>query len=413
MKSDLDQLMGEYKLDALVVVGDKAPNAYRDYLTRRSKAVGTVIKKRGEAPVFIVGNMEIDEAAKSGLQVYTWFDFDYAELYKQHGNNTQVVRRELFLNYFRKLNIAGRVAMYGVGDIGDALLYGMSLQDSALNVELVVGGEAAGLFNRAYATKDPHEIEALKETAARASRVVRNTWEFISGHYASGEAVGSPVIDGDGRPLTIGAVRRFIRAQEFDLGLESPHGLIFAQGRDAAIPHNHGEDNDVLQVGKSIVFDYYPRGLESGYYHDTTRTWCPGHAPDDVQALYDDVFTIFKQVKGAFRAGEETAKYQLMVLDYFEAKGHPTLRSRPGTLDGYVHGLGHGLGLNIHEEPGFAEKSTSVITPGNVYTVEPGLYYPERGMGCRVEDTVYVGPDGTIHTLTDTPYDLVLPLRQR
>lgn len=88
------------------------------------------------------------------------------------------------------------------------------------------------------------------------------------------------------------------------------------------------------------------------------------------------------------------------------------MRSAPQTLEGYVHSLGHGVGLNIHEPPWFGDTATpsDLLTPGVVFTVEPGLYYPERGMGIRLEDTVWVRPDGQIEQLAEYPYDLVLPM---
>lgn len=413
MKADIDRFMQDHHLDAIVVLGGEGPNPYRDYLTGRAKASGPIFKKRGEKAVFVVSGMEIEEAAKSGLDIRTPYDFEMGELFKKFGATPKIMQREIFLNYFRKLNITGRVALFGVADVAATLPLILALQDSTLNIELVVGGDESDLFSAAYETKDEQEVEALKEAARLTSEVVRRTWGFISQHYATGDAVGSAVVDADGNPLTIGKVKQFIRQQYSELGLDDPSGCIFAQGRDAALPHSHGEDEDGLQVGKSIVFDIYPRGAESGYFHDMTRTWVLGHAPAEVQDAYDQVMHIFRESVKALKVGEPTNKYQIMTLDYFESKGHPTQRSQPGTLNGYVHSLGHGLGMNIHEAPGFGEKSAAKIQPGNMVTIEPGLYYPEKGFGVRIEDTVYIAPDGTPQTLTDFPYDLVLPLQRK
>jgi Xaa-Pro aminopeptidase len=262
-----------------------------------------------------------------------------------------------------------------------------------------------------YANKDAAEIAALKDVGARSSQLVRDTAAFISGHYATHLTVGSPIVDAHGQPLTIAAVKRFIRQRALELDVTEVD-TIFAQGRDAAIPHSRGEEGDVLQVGRSIVYDIFPRHRQTGYYHDMTRTWCIGLAPDDVHAAYEDVMHVFKQVNAAFALGAEASSYQVMALDYFESKGHPTHRTAPGSMDGYVHSLGHGLGLNVHEAPAFGVYSTDKLEVGNVFTVEPGLYYPELGFGIRVEDTVYMDESGC-HTITDAPYDLVLPIRQQ
>jgi Xaa-Pro aminopeptidase len=89
-----------------------------------------------------------------------------------------------------------------------------------------------------------------------------------------------------------------------------------------------------------------------------------------------------------------------------------TVRVDPETEDGYTHAIGHGLGLNVHELPNFGEMATErdVLSPGVVFTIEPGLYYPDLQTGIRLEDTYYVGKDGRIEKLADYPLDLVLPV---
>ncbi len=411
MRSDIDRLMHELDLDAVVVLSDENPNPYHDYLTKRSRSGGMIVKKRDQEPVLIVGGMEIGMAERSGLKVYTRFDFGESDLRQQHGGDHILVLIGLLRNIFEKLDVRGRVAFYGVADVNDILGVFLSPQMKMPGVEIVAGMEAAGLFSQMVETKDLEEVEQLQEAARCTGEVVRRTWDFISGHRATGDAVGSQVINERGEPLTIGDVKRFIRIQELELGLEDPEGCIFAQGRDAGLPHSVGEDKDILQVGKTIVFDIFPRLLTTGYYHDMTRTWCIGQAPAEVQTVYDDVMAVFRRVLATLAVGQPSDSYQTMTLDYFESRGYPTIRSKPGTLDGYTHSLGHGVGLNIHEAPYLSTyRPRRPLMPGNVLTVEPGLYFPDRGFGVRVEDTVYFDPAGKLHSLTDFPYDLVLPL---
>ncbi len=86
--------------------------------------------------------------------------------------------------------------------------------------------------------------------------------------------------------------------------------------------------------------------------------------------------------------------------------------STPGTPEGYVHSLAHGVGLNVHEAPYFPTRAARYwLQRGNVFTVEPGLYYPSRGYGIRIEDTVYLNEAGSLESLTDCPYDLVIELK--
>jgi Xaa-Pro aminopeptidase len=412
MRSDLDQLMQEYNLDTILVLGDETPNTQREYLTNRAAAHGEIIKKRGETAVFIVNGMEVDEAAKSGLIVRNMWDFGLSELLKTHKSDRDAIQRGFYQNIFATLGVRGRVGLYGAASVNRTANLVTLLMDSTLGVEMVVGGDAARLFDRMYETKDETEIAAMREAGTLTSQLVRETWEFIAGHYATGREIGSQIVDAAGKPLTIGAVKSFIRARASELELDE-EDTIFAQGRDAGVPHSRGEAGDVLQVGRSIVFDIFPRKIGTGYFHDMTRTWCIGQAPAEVQAAYDDVMHIFKATTAAMNVGVPNKDFQVMTLDYFESKGHPTSRSHPGTANGYVHSLGHGLGLNVHEAPALSEYATQSLKSGNVVTVEPGLYYPERGYGVRVEDTFYLDPDGKLVSLTDFPYDLVLPIRYR
>jgi Xaa-Pro aminopeptidase len=211
----------------------------------------------------------------------------------------------------------------------------------------------------------------------------------------------------------VGAVKQFIRIQNFEKGLENADGMIFAPEREGATGHGEGEETHILKAGECVVFDFYPRSVNSKYFHDMTRTWSLGYARPEVQAAYDDVMNAFNLCVDSCKVGDNGSRYQNLVNDYFEGRGHKTMRSHPGTSEGYIHSLGHGLGLNIHELPAFRNHPYGPpLREGTAFTIEPGLYYPERNFGVRVEDTVYLDHNGVLQTLTDFKYDLVLPLKQ-
>jgi Xaa-Pro aminopeptidase len=113
------------------------------------------------------------------------------------------------------------------------------------------------------------------------------------------------------------------------------------------------------------------------------------------------------------RMGVPFSQYQRRACELFEEMGHPTVLNTPETEEGYVHSLGHGVGLNIHERPasGSTASAEDVLTVGNIITIEPGLYYPEHGMGVRLEDTLWARPDGTFEVLANYPMELVLPVK--
>jgi Xaa-Pro aminopeptidase len=218
------------------------------------------------------------------------------------------------------------------------------------------------------------------------------------------------LVQGDGIPLTIGRVHEEISRLIAEQRLEDPEEFVFSIGRDAGIPHNKGRAEDVIALGKTIVFDIFPCETGGGYFFDLTRTFCLGYAPPEVEKAYQDVAECVETLVEAYEVGVAARHYQQTTCEFFEDRGHPTVASDTQTEVGYVHSVGHGLGLAVHEEPFFADvpTNTDVLKPGHIFTCEPGLYYPDRGFGIRIEDVMWIDPEGTVHNLTDFPKDLVI-----
>jgi Xaa-Pro aminopeptidase len=193
--------------------------------------------------------------------------------------------------------------------------------------------------------------------------------------------------------------------------MEAPIGIIFSHGRDSALPHAEGDDAAQLRLGEVLSLDLAPREL-NGYYHDMTRTFAIGYAAPELQQIYDQVREILERVVANLRVGERTGTYQEQVCAYFEQRGHPTVCGSYPLEEGYIHALGHGIGLEVHEQLLFTEQPgrDDVLAPGMVFTLEPGLYYASKGYGVRLEDVYYCAPDGTIECLTPFPKELVIPV---
>lgn len=407
MKSDLDQLMQQRNLDAFLVASDESYNAVRDYLSSGARVTGgTIIKKRGEPATMIVNGMEVEEAKASGLRVLVREQLDYIDLVKAHRNDGTALMAAWWHKMLDVCGVqAGRVGVYGSGDLNVYLEVFRALEAAASEIEWV-GETGTTLFDEAMLTKDADEMARIRSVAQRTNAVMQLTWDYIAGHRADGDAV----VNADGEPLTIGDVKRFVRRELLERGLEDT-GMIFAQGRDGGFPHSRGQEAMPLMQGQAIVFDLFPREFGGGYHHDMTRTWCIGYAPEAVQRDYDTVMEAFDRAIELTKPGASGADPQNAVLDYFESLGHPTQRSHPGTPKGYVHSLGHGIGLNIHERPRLSHLADDTLAIGQVITVEPGLYYPDEGYGIRVEDAVYIDGNGALVTLTNFHKELVLPLK--
>jgi Xaa-Pro aminopeptidase len=363
---------------------------------------------RGADPVLFCNPMERDEAAKSGYTVRTFTDYRPTELLKQaNGDQLQatIARYKLM---FTDLGLeAGRLGVYGQMDAGNAYAV-MSGVEAALPGLKFAADLNGKILLAAMATKDEAEVDRIRRMGQITTQVVGETADFLSGHAVRGEVL----VKKDGIPLTIGDVKGRINLLLAERGAENPEGTIFAIGRDAGVPHSAGSPDDLLRPGQTIVFDIFPCEAGGGYYYDFTRTWCLGYAPDPALALYEDVRAVYQQIMTELRVGTVCKEYQVRTCELFEARGHATVFSNPQTQSGYVHSLGHGLGLHVHERPFFGLNAADddLLNPGVIVTIEPGLYYPERGLGVRLEDTVWVRPDGGMEILAPYPLDLVIPV---
>ena len=404
--------MKERGLDALVVNGASLNNPVMYYLINGAQ-VGEgsmVVKKRGEAPKLLVNLMERDEAAKSGLEVLDWRKYDYRNILKEEGGDRLKAGIRLYRTLFDDLGISGTVARYGMVEQAIAIAFTEAFNQADTGVRLV-GEYPFTIFDEAWKTKEEDEVKRMRALGRKTMSVVGNTAEFLQSHAAS----GGVLVKKDGAALTVGDVKREIRRFIMDEGIEDPEGVIFAIGRDAGVPHSSGEDADPIALGKTIVYDIFPREPGGGYFFDFTRTWCIGHAPPEVEKAYRDVHDTFKTLMAEMKMGDQCRTYQIRTCELLEERGHPTVGSDPKTEKGYIHSLGHGVGLNVHEPPFFgdSEGNTDTLDPGCVVTIEPGVYYPDDGgYGIRIEDCVWMNPStGKFESLGDYSKELVLPVR--
>ncbi len=399
-------------LDALVVFGSdglghaNAPFVY--FIGSAHVTSGLVIVTASGEQYLVHHSMERDEAAKTGLRLIDRSQYRYPELLQQHNGDRLAADVALMQRLFSDLGVRGRVAFYGYEAINRALPLLQRLQQNGA-CEVVTEYEQ-DVLSLARATKDSDEVAAIRETCRLTERVIESTRAFLQSH----RVVDEQLVRQDGQPLTVAEVKRFIRREVAALGLELAD-CIFAIGRDAGVPHSVGEPSAVLRLGQTIVFDIYPRG-PSGYHADITRTWCLGYAPPHVQAAHELVLQALALVEQRLNTQDFTYTFNEAVCALFEAHGFPTLRQDPSITRGYVHSLGHGFGLAVHEAPSMSLRGwrpEETLRPGSVFCIEPGLYDPDDprgGWGVRVEDDYWFDENGMLHRLTTTSRELIVAM---
>ncbi len=412
MKSDLDTLMQSKNIDAILVNGNGDHNPPMVYFTGGGHFGGaTLIKKRREEAVLFCNNMERDEAAKTGLKTLLYSTYNYEEILKEAQGDHLLASALRFSRILSDQGVKGRVGIYGNMDVGSGFAVFTHLQKLMPELELVGELGEDSILLKAMETKDLTEVEHIRRMGAVTTGVVRRTAEFLTSRPVRADEV---LLNEDGTPLTIGEVKQKINLWIAELGGENPEGTIFAIGRDAGVPHSAGNPADLLRLGQTIIFDIYPCEAGGGYFYDFTRTWSLGYASPEAQELYRQVKAVYDRLREEFDLNAPFKDYQRLTCELFEKDGHKTPLNSPNAMDGYVHSLGHGVGLNIHELPWSSLTSTddNILKPGVVFTSEPGLYYPEKGMGVRIEDTYWVSPEGKIEVLAEYPDDFVLKMNK-
>ena len=257
-------------------------------------------------------------------------------------------------------------------------------------------------FVRRRRAKNAAELDGIRRAQAAADAALAAAAEMLRSAAAQD---GTLMLDGE--PLSSERVRARIREVSADHGAPAPEDIIVAAGAAGASGHEQG--TGPLPAGLPIIIDIWPRDERTGCWADMTRTFVAGGEPaDDVARWHELSRTALDRVLEEVRPGVTGRDLFAVACDVFEEAGELTQRTKAEgetLLDGFFHSLGHGVGLEVHEEPALGRTGSDGLVAGDVLAVEPGCYRSGYG-GVRLEDLVLVTEDGW-ERLTEFPHELV------
>ena len=236
---------------------------------------------------------------------------------------------------------------------------------------------AGGVVEAERAVKEPGEIERIAAAAALTDEVY--VWLREQGLVGRAE-----------REVAFALEHEMRKRGATDPSFPS----IVASGPRGALPHA-SPGSDVIERGTLVTLDMGV--VLDGYCSDCTRTWATGELPDDLAEAYELTLRAQIAALNAVRPGPAGSEIDAVARDMIAEAGHG---------EHFGHGLGHGVGIEVHEAPRLARSGKEALAPGNVVTVEPGIYLPGRG-GVRIEDLVVV-TEGGRDVLTQTTKDLIV-----
>ena len=255
------------------------------------------------------------------------------------------------------------------------------------------------LFVARRRVKDDRALTGIRAAQRATEESFRTVRELLGASSPSPEGL---VLDGE--LLTCERIRAAVERTLRDHGCETDSPII-ACGPQSAQGHELG--SGPIQPGQPLVCDIFPRDRASRMHADMTRTYCFGPAPDWLSHMHATVLDALRRSTEVIAPGVRGRAVWDVACDAIEAGGYRTTRGlAPGERldEDFFHGLGHGVGVDVHEEPGMSLGQGDVLAARDVVTVEPGVYRKDRG-GVRLEDLVLVTESGH-EILTDFDYDL-------
>lgn len=354
------------KKDNLLIVADSERDANMLYAVGMFIPDPFIYLRLDGACHIVLSDLEIDRGRKLARHCKVLSLVEYQEKLKKSGT-----RRPGFAHIIRAILKERRIKKISVPA---NFPHGLARQLRDLNVKVrLCDGEC-------FPRRELKSTEEIKKISAALMMAEVGLSEGIQALKRAKTGKNNRLVLNNA-PLTSERLRAIIDTAIIQAGGLASHTIV-ACGDQACDPHEHG--SGPIKANVPIILDVFPRSQKTGYFGDITRTVVKGRASESVRKVYHTVAQGQDIAFKNLRSGVSGREVHKVVSDYFESQGFKTGKLK-GRMQGFFHGTGHGIGLEVHEGPRLSKSSDDKLLPGHVVTIEPGLYYQGLG-GVRLED---------------------------
>ena len=345
--------------------------------------------ERGGERHVVASSFELDRVSQVApeLQVMPFEEFGVDDLYAQ-GLTRDEIELEVVLRAARR---------FGIEEAVVPATFPLELADHLRANGIQLSADREGFVARRRVKNDA-ELAGIRRAQRAAEAAMTAARDLLRSAERDN---GNLVLDGE--PLTCERIKLAVE-QEFTANGAFADEFIVSHGAQTAVGHDMG--SGPIAPDEPVCLDLFPRDRESGCFADMTRTFVVGEPSDELLEYHRLCREALDRSVAAVKPGVAGSELNRLCCEVFEEHGFPTLLSkRPGEVlkDGFYHSLGHGVGLEVHEQPTLG-RGPGELVAGDVIAMEPGLYRNGYG-GCRLEDLVLVTEKGA-EVLTEYPYDL-------
>ncbi|MCW3142178.1 MAG: Xaa-Pro peptidase family protein [Methanophagales archaeon] len=358
----------KYKTKPLLMLGESMHNADMYYATRFLASDPFIYLRlpREGKDILIVSQMEYERAKKETIvkEIRTSLDYGY-DL-----KTEELIAKVLHEESINAIEVPRYFPLFTAEELRKKGIKVVPVEELSIT--------------KKRAIKDEQEVNYMKKAQRACEHAMEIALEVIKK-----SVVKDNLLLENGEIVTSERIKAYIEHDLIDSGCTCDGGEpIVACGKRAADPHFTGSGS--ILADEPIIIDISPRLKLERYYSDMTRTVVKGESEKEIKEMYETVKHVQDSALALIQEGVTCKEVHNLVCDIFEERGYGTIRKKSKT--GFIHSTGHGVGLNLHENPSVGDNDYE-LRKGNVITIEPGLYDPEVG-GVRLEDMVLVLENG-------------------